>query len=460
MSRSRFAVWALLYAGLISYGSTALGPAGPHYVALDPAEALRRFLAMRFVANGSDQRSDWMGNLTLLVPFGFLLAGSLWPRHAGRRLAMAGALVLCVMLILAVKYAQLYFPPRTVTLNYVAAQTIGAAIGIALFRLGRGKVAMAFQPGAESLTAILQIYLVALVVFLLMPLDFALSANDLMTQVSRLPDVLTALPGQGRPLPVRAMLITAGTAVFIPVGMLFTITRHGSGMVGRSISAATMRGFLLVVVVFGLSTLLISGAPSLASVGYRSVGVAIGAGLMHGLARQDLARLRHRLARLVPLLVVPYLLALLAANRLFSVHWLSPAEAIRDAYPLGLIPLFDYYIVSKAAAAANIAAHLAMYAPIGVMAWLRFRSAAAAPIAVVLALIIELARYLRPGLEGDINAVAVAGISAWLAAALMPSIWRMLEAVSNTAVPSGVPGWRDRAGGRQATVAPPEIEHY
>ncbi len=460
MSRSRFAVWALLYAGLICYGSTVIGPAGPHYVALDPAEALRRFLAMRFVANGSDQRADWMGNLTLLVPFGFLLTGSVWPRGSGRWRAMAGAFMVCVMLILAVKYAQLYFPPRTVTLNYVAAQTLGAAIGIALFRLGRGKIAAAFRPGAESLTAILQIYLLALIAFLLMPLDFALNADDLMARIAHLPEVLAALPGDGRPLPVRAMLITAGTAVFIPVGMLLTITRHGSRLVGRSVRAATMRGFLLVLGVFALSTLLISGAPSLASVGYRSLGVAIGAGLMHGLARQDLVRLRYRLARMVPLLAIPYLVALLAANRLLSVHWLNPAEAIRGVYSLGLIPLFDYYIVTKATAAANIAAHLAMYAPIGVMAWLRFRSAVAAPIAIGLALCIELARYLRPGLEGDINAVAVAGIAAWLSAALMPAVWRMLQAVSDTALQSDVPGRRDRAASRQASAAATEIEHY
>ncbi len=462
MYRSRFAIWALLYAGLICYGSTVIGPDGLHYVPLDAGAALRRFLAMRFVANGSDQRADWMGNLSLLVPFGVLLTGSLSRRHARCWPAMCGAFVLSVMLILAVKYAQLFFPPRTVTLNYVAAQALGAAIGIALFGLVRGRVTMAFRPGVDSLTAILRTYLVVLIVFLLMPLDFALSAADLKARIADLPQVMTALPDEGRPLAVRAMLIAAGAAAFIPVGMLFTIIRHGGGMVGRPVGAATLRGFVLVLGVFALSTLLISGAPSLVSVAYRTLGVALGAGLLHALVRQDLVRLRHRLAWLVPLLAIPYAIALLAANRLFSVHWLSPAEAIRGVYPLGLIPLFDYYIVSKAAAAANIAAHLVMYAPIGVMAWLRFRSATAAPIAVALALIIELARYLRPGLEGDINAVAVAGIAAWLSAALMPPVWRMLESVSNrrdTVLPSGVPGWRDRAVGMQAPATLPEIEH-
>jgi hypothetical protein len=37
---------------------------------------------------------------------------------------------------------------------------------------------------------------------------------------------------------------------------------------------------------------------------------------------------------------------------------------------------------------------------------------------------VELARYLRPGLEGDVNAVAVAGLAAYLTARMMASLWR------------------------------------
>ena len=63
MSRLKPGLLALLYAVLIVYGSTIIGPAGMNYVPLDSTEALHRLLAMPLVNNDSSQRSDWMGNL-------------------------------------------------------------------------------------------------------------------------------------------------------------------------------------------------------------------------------------------------------------------------------------------------------------------------------------------------------------------------------------------------------------
>lgn len=71
--------WGLIYGLLILYSSTVIGPAGPNFIFLDPAEALRRFSAIRFVEHGSDQRADWIGNLLMLVPF-----DSLSPARCGR----------------------------------------------------------------------------------------------------------------------------------------------------------------------------------------------------------------------------------------------------------------------------------------------------------------------------------------------------------------------------------------
>src|ERR1700727_3241539 len=77
-----------------------------------------------------------MGNFLMLGPLGWLLAATFSPRFETRRALSATAalsvFILCVGFILAVKWAQLFFPPRTVTLNYVIAQSIGAAAGIML----------------------------------------------------------------------------------------------------------------------------------------------------------------------------------------------------------------------------------------------------------------------------------------------------------------------------------------
>jgi hypothetical protein len=148
--------------------------------------------------------------------------------------------------------------------------------------------------------------------------------------------------------------------------------------------------------------------------------------------RQDPAALRQRLRRWAPLMAVSYVFALLLISRLLSVHWLSARDAIAQAYPLGLLPLFDYYIVSKAEAAKNIVGHALLYAPIGILLWMRYDAGVAGRAfcaAAAAAFLVELAHYFRPGLEGDINTVALAGLSAMLAARLMPAVWCMLRAL-------------------------------
>jgi len=517
----------LLYGLVMAYASTVVGPTGFHFVPRDPLDAWQDLRHLHFVAHGSDQRADWMGNLVMLAPFGFLALAMLWPRRdvsLPRRLVMiAVALVLSVVVICAIKYAQLFFPPRTVTLNYIAAQTLGALTGIVAFLVWdryAGALAAKRDPAALLIGG-LRLYLLALVVFVLEPLDFALSRADLAAQFARLPQTLALLPEDGRPWPIRLMVLAAGTAAFVPVGILLrlrdagrwhpgrgdvmsstsrsamsemdgTITSTTRGTItsstgGSAMSetggtitsathgaitsaprgafSATLLGIGLMALLFAVSTLVMGAQPVAGAIIYRSLGIGIGACSLSVLHRVDLPRLRLRLAGAVPLMAIVYIGLLLAANGLLSSHWLGVRQAIGQVYTLGLIPLFDYYIVTKAAAAKNIVGHAVMYMPVGVMLWLRATgggagrssgvmvasaggnpdaglaapplaatlaappwaaSPLAAALAAALALAIETARYLRPGLEGDINAVAVAGLAAYLAARAMPPVWRML----------------------------------
>src|SRR6185369_1681153 len=75
------------------------------------------------------------------------------------------------------------------------------------------------------------------------------------------------------------------------------------------------------------------------------------------------------------------------------------------------------------------------YAPIGVMAGLRYggtrRSVLAAAILAALAAIgVEAARAFLPERQPDINAVGVAAFAAGLAAWLTPMAWRVIGSIS------------------------------
>jgi VanZ family protein len=439
----RFLAWWLVCALLILYASTVVGPSGPNFVPLEAADAWRAFRTRAFtwVNLGADQRADWMGNLTLYVPFGYLLAGALWPRtEAGpRRLAAAAAAgaawALALAFVLAVKFAQLYFPPRTVMLNYVVAQGIGAAVGIAVFGVSRsffrahplGQGWHRLEESRERLRLALMGYGAALCVFILMPLDFALTPHELLAQLGRLPDAVIRLPGADRSPIVQAALLLASALATVPLGLLLALGPHGRQ---RSLGEVNARAVVWMTALWLLSTLVLSAAPSLLTLALRVAGVALGGWGTRRLQKQDADRLLHRLRSRSAVAALPYLLLLFAVNGLLSRQWLTPSEALRSAYALGWLPLFDYYIVSKAAAAKNIVAHALMYAPIGVFAWLNgARPAVALGTASLLALLVELARYMRPGLEGDVNAVAVAGAAAFLTARAMPAVWRIVTSV-------------------------------
>lgn len=447
----------LFYLLAVVYASTVVGPNGMNFVPMDSAEAFRAFLDMHLVLHGSDQRSDWVGNLLLMGPYGFLLAAVAWPRRSGvpglKACAFLGAGLVCLATILSVKYAQLFFPPRTVTLNYVTAQAVGGGLGFCGFVVWHGWTTDAHRdrdPGAVLMVA-LRAYALALAIYTLMPLDFALNEADLVAQVERIPDSFTTLPGFGRPLAVRAGMLATATLAFVPVGIWLSLRKLDTWRVGRGLGSVLFSGLLLTGTLYALATLVMGASPVLAAVFYRCGGIMIGAALLRWAVGQDPRRLRHRLGTWVPWLVVPYLLALAVVNGLVSLHWRSPAEAADSVYLLGLLPLFDYYIVPKGDAAKNVVAHFVMYMPIGAALWLRTpwlrNGAKAFAIGTAVSLAVEAGRYLRPGLEGDINAVFVGGLGAFVATHVLSSAWKAIHALAMRPVTVAAPTtWRAAAG--------------
>jgi VanZ family protein len=459
---SRFLPWLLLVAATIAYSSTIIGPIGLHYVPLESDAAWQTFVARAsiWVENGSDQRADWMGNLCMLVPFGFLLTAVMAPRKGAGPVTFLLALVLSAAFVLAVKYAQLYFPPRTVTLNYMVAQVLGATIGIALFGISHAhlvRLAWRRAGGArETLRTMLIVYAAGIFVFILMPLDFALSWDDLAMRLDQVPSLLFGMPGAGRPRIVQAMVLIASGLALVPFGVLMVLAPRGRN---RLFGHAMMHGLAWQAAVFLLSCLLLSGVPTLVSLAARVVGMTIGIRVMPWVIRRDPKALRQQLGKWSLLAVPVYLVLVASVNGLLSRHWLSVDDAVASIYWRGLLPLFDYYIVTKADAAKNIAAHCVMYMPLGLLVWVRgARPRLAFWLALLLAAAVEACRFFRPGLQGDVNAIAVAAIAALLTAELMPSAWRLLEAITLPnlvrATVHGL-GWRERAAAarlREATL--------
>lgn len=436
---------------LVFYASTFVTITGVVYFDRDPAEMWQKLLHVTLVEHGSDQRADWMGNLGMLIPLGFLVAaallpaprpvGRLWDQRGGRPGRLYGgvarrifaaivACVLCFAYIVGVKYAQL-FSVRTVNLNYIIAQSFGAAIGIllcvCLIDPMTERVRRISAGSHAGLVALLQLYTLAVLVFVLAPFDVVLSAGDLADRLQVLPEALFTIPGSDRPAHLRLLIILGGMAMMAPVGMWLQARAPRS-----SLAAVLLRGVAMALAMLLLSMAILGASATLFSVPLRSAGILVGAMLYRWLARHRILPSRRVAAWLAALAVLPYLAALLVANSLVSLRFRPLAEVWATFDPRFLLPFWTHYMVPKAQAIKSVVVHALMYMPVGAMVWAWFGSGRwqvwlAAGLAFGLAVAMEVGRMLTPDLMLDLNNAAIGALAAGLMVGLSRIVWTMLE---------------------------------
>jgi len=360
-----------------------------------------------------------------------------------------------VAFVLAVKFAQLYFPPRTVSLDYIMAQCIGALIGLGLFIGGRRPLALARHRlrgrGRAALIIVLLAYSLALFAFFLFPFDVVLSSKGLHARIQELPVPFFSVPGGDAAGPWRLLAPLAEAIETVPVGLLIGLnSRRPRVLVVGGVGLLGMSGICL------LQIFILSSTPHLASILLRTVGLMAGASAVGHVNRLGLIRWRLNLARNVPLLAMAYLVGVAASKGLLAANWRTPAEAWAALDWRGLVPFWDSYIVSKTHAVVSTVAHILLYAPIGAMVWLRrgARSGScgyAAALSVILSFLVEVGRWMRPQFQPDFSNVIIAGVAAAGAVLASDWIWRVLE----ESFPSpGLPPLEPRLGRPRARAMP------
>jgi len=274
---SAYGLAAVVYASLVVYGS--LVPLEFRPMALD--EAFARFAEIPYLELGLANRADLVANLVLFVPLGFALAGALasW-RPAGPRAggpppettagspgpsaspkangagadglgearparpsswrdwpAAAPAVAVGAALAVALEFVQQFFPPRTVSLNDLAAETVGAAVGAGVW-LAAGRRLTAWAQAvhatatrgragaAQTAAAVLSAYAVALVLFQLFPFDLVLSAEEMAARLASGRVEWPPLADWSR-LPVPVALAKA--LALVPIGYWAVLKFRGPG---------------------------------------------------------------------------------------------------------------------------------------------------------------------------------------------------------------------------------------
>ena len=120
---------AFAYTAFVIYGS--LVPL--HFHRHPWEEAWTLFRDIRYLNLGIGSRADWVANILLFIPLAFIWLSVLWHRKSifWRIAVTIFVLAVCVGLSIGIEFTQIFFPPRTVSLNDILAEGIGTVVGIA-----------------------------------------------------------------------------------------------------------------------------------------------------------------------------------------------------------------------------------------------------------------------------------------------------------------------------------------
>jgi VanZ family protein len=369
-SRKIYFLAGLAYLAFVVYGS--LVPLDFHPRPLEAA--LKDFYHIRYLKLGVTSRADWVANILLYIPLAYLWLGALTRDGRVFLQAFVSMIVfcLCVGLSVAVEFTQLFFPPRTVSLNDLIAEVLGSIAGIVLWWASGQRLRRLFElvtsQGRNAAYAGSIIYSSAYLAFSLFPFDFLISAQEINRKLAG--DYVAWMPSSstcGDGLRCGAKLVAEAVAV-APLGFLLSLLSKKTGW--QLIKTGASIGFWLGLVIESLQFFLVSGVSLVVSVLTRIVGIAGGAAAGGLLRRISPWPLLYLLAPWMPVTGVVYLALLLAVTLLGKGPLLTLDQGLARLSQISFMPFFYHYYTSESAAMTSLIGVASMFLPIGILFWI------------------------------------------------------------------------------------------
>src|SRR3990172_4664582 len=245
--RPHYAVMALGYMALAIYGS--LVPFDFRPLALE--DAVARFREIRYLPLGLASRSDLVANILLFIPLGYLLMAA-WCADRRWVFCLGAAPVVIAFaagLSVAIEFTQLFFLPRTVSLNDMAAESIGGVLGV-LAWLAHGQRVTHWARRVWMVTEmqglaarLLPAYFVILMIVHVLPMDLTLSPVEVYHKYRGGKIVLVPFshrPENGMDIATKTLW---NMAYFAPLGFLTALLPHKGPMSGGSWRRGVVLGF-------------------------------------------------------------------------------------------------------------------------------------------------------------------------------------------------------------------------
>ena len=418
---------------------------------------IRASMAMPWRHISLSGRADWVANLFMFVPFGFLLASTIGRgirTGPGRSAVAVAALVVVAALAFAIEALQLLVPQRTVSLNDLLAGTLGGGLGIlmwltggdALWRLWRKSV----QPSRGALLAGLTLYTLGYVLLSAFPFDFVLGVQEFARKLESGNYALWMVDACGLGGRCLAHMGVEALSVF-PIGMALALRQSWSPSLATAIRAALI-GLLFGIVIELVQFLTYSGISQGVSLLTRACGFAAGALFIGWMSRRSVSEIRGSMRPWVFLAWPLYLAGIVFVAGILAASWGDPGSALRQLQTLNFLPFYYHYFTTEQAAMASLLYTLVLFFPVGVLVWLGFkdgrpRGMIALLIAVLIAFALESAKLIALELRPDPTNLLIAGFAGWLGFRAMAALAAALTASSPLPV-----------GGTAVYAQPPRAE--
>lgn len=423
ISSARLPILAMTiaYTLFVIYGS--LVPLDFHPRTWDQAWEMFQHISLLNV--GTQGRADWVANGVLYVPVGFLTISLFMHSGTHRTFALAfvGSLLFSFTLAVTVEFTQLFFPPRTVSINDVVAEFLGSILG-AVFAARWLDRFMSFlstlMGNSDRLVAhLLKAYAIGYVAFSLFPYDFLVSVPELEWKLhSDGWGWLVATESMRGNITLSFAKLFAEVLAVVPLGLI--LCQLTTGRRPWSSSRVLIAGAVLGLFIEIAQFFIVSGTSQGLSVLTRATGIYLGALLWRHRTRLHSSRLAYGFRRFGLLAGILYLFALTAVNGWFEHRWLGSDSAMNAFNDIHFLPFYYHYYTTEQAALLSLTSVCLMYAPIGILAWASWNPPGLAMfMGMLLAGCMETSKLFLENLHPDPTNIFLAGFSAWATAKLV-----------------------------------------
>lgn len=317
-----------------------------------------------------ESRAGWESNLLMYIPPAFFMCGYLHSYQTNKLAKLLGVfftLIFYGTVIVSIEFFQIYFPPRTVSLNDIIAEFSGVVLGVILWILFGNRFINAWQSirngGQPAIFSALIFYVIGHIIFCLLPFDFILSLDILYRKLGNL------MANSECNLTLRCLAKNFAVVIInMPIGILL-------GLLWGTHKSTTIRNVLIFGIITSISIELIkffeaSGISQWLSLLTRPLGMGLGLWLLKLHQKKPIWLSQATIKVGISFLILPYLILLAALNGWFSQAWFSWQEAVHQINELQLLPFYYHYYVPEANALSSLIYVAGNYVPIGLGLWL------------------------------------------------------------------------------------------